>query len=114
MIVVYGIRNCDKCRAALKWFASEGIEHSFHDLRQDGLDQTLLTIWLTRIDADALLNKRSKTWRAIPAERRDEPGKAAVIKLVLDYPTVIKRPLVDNGAQLQVGYDEDAWRQLLA
>jgi len=73
--IIYGISNCDKCRAALKWFRRAELEHQFHDLRTDGIDKSLLKNWL--------------------------------------HPTLVKRPLVDTGSELLVGYDEDAWQNLL-
>lgn len=109
MIVIYGIPNCDKCRAASKWFTAQSIDFRFHDVRADGLDARQLSGWLEQLGADALLNRRSTTWRQLSdKERAGDPAG-----LILKHPTLLKRPLVDSGASLTVGYDEAAWQDAI-
>ncbi len=114
MTVIYGIPNCDKCRATLKWFAAAGIAHRLHDLRADGLDASLLRGWLDRVPAEQLLNRRSRTWRELSPGQRDLTDNDKVVALVLAHPTLLKRPLVVAGSDLVVGYDEAAWHALRA
>jgi len=110
MIVIYGIPNCDKCRAANRWFTGSGAEFRFHDLRADGVEAPQVTAWLDELGSDSLLNRRSTTWRQLSdAERSGDPAG-----LILQHPTLLKRPLVDTGAGLIVGYDEAAWKDALA
>ena len=110
MIVVYGIPNCDKCRAASKWFTAHEAEFRFHDVRVDGLDSKQVSDWLDTLGSDTLLNRRSTTWRQLgEAERNSDPAG-----LILKHPTLLKRPLVDTGNGLVVGYDESAWQDALA
>ena len=110
MLTIYGIPNCDKCRAATKWLTAAGVEFSFHDVRADGLDAAQVTAWLDELGSDALLNRRSTTWRQLSeAERSGDPAG-----LILQHPTLLKRPLVDTGKGLLVGYDEAAWQDALA
>ena len=110
MIVIYGIPNCDKCRAANRWFTASGAEFRFHDLRADGVEAPQVTAWLDELGSDSLLNRRSTTWRQLSdAERSGDPAG-----LILQHPTLLKRPLVDTGAGLIVGYDEAAWKDALA
>jgi Spx/MgsR family transcriptional regulator len=110
VITIFGIPNCDKCRAARRWFDQNGITHQFHDLRKDGLSTKLIRDWLQKIGAAALVNRRSKTWRELAIDL--PAGNADIAELLLEHPTLIKRPLVDTGSNLQVGYDEDKWLQL--
>jgi arsenate reductase len=109
---LFGIPNCDKCRAARQWFAAEGIEILFHDLRADGLDASLVEGWLNQLGFKALINTRSKTWRDLPAKTREQLNDSTACELILQYPTLIKRPLVDTGSSLLVGYDEASWANL--
>ena len=106
MITVYGIKNCDTCRKALKWLKSEIIEHTFHDLRVDGLEEKTLSIWIETVGWETLLNRRGTTWRKLPETDRDgvTPGTAAA--LMLENPTLIKRPIFDTGAAYFVGFSE--------
>ena len=71
MLIVYGLKSCDACRKARKALA--GREHRFHDLREDGLDAAMLDRWIGALGWEALLNRRSTTWRAL-----DEAEKAGL------------------------------------
>lgn len=114
MLIIYGIPNCDKCRAARKWFESQGMEFEFHDLRADGLAAAAVAEWLDKVGADALLNKRSTTWRALSDAERQQAHAGGAAELVLRHPTLIKRPLITQGSTVLVGYDEASWRSALA
>ena len=109
MITIYGIKNCDKCRAAQKWFAARNVQIIFHDLRVDGLDAELYGNWQSTFADGQLLNRRSQTWRKIPPADREELDISKERKLALRYPTLVKRPIVASGDKLCVGYDEAAW-----
>lgn len=113
MITIYGIANCDKCRSAIKWFDSHNCEYRFHDLRADGLDKPLLKRLTAETGAAELINKRSTTWRNIPDGAKTATSETALQTLILDHPTLIKRPVVDTGKQIHVGHDEAAWQRLL-
>ncbi|MEE4185911.1 MAG: Spx/MgsR family RNA polymerase-binding regulatory protein [Gammaproteobacteria bacterium] len=114
MVIIYGIRSCDRCRAALRWFSNSGVAHRFHDLREDGVDPGLLESWLAAVPPDTLLNKRSTTWRALPPARREAATEAEYSKLLQEMPTLIKRPVVVCDKRVLVGYDEAGWTALLA
>jgi arsenate reductase len=109
MVTVYGIRNCDKCRAAIKWFEGKKIDFRFHDLRSDGLAAEDLEWWQKVAGDDALMNKRSQTWRKIPAPERDGLDGPGNRRLMLKNPTLIKRPIVTSSSAVVVGYDESGW-----
>lgn len=101
---VYGIRNCDSCRAALKWLQSRGVPHTFHDLRADSLSLAVLKSWLESPHAPALVNRRSTTWRQLSAEDK-EAAASHPLDLLLSQPTLIKRPVITDGANiLDVGF----------
>jgi arsenate reductase len=112
-VTLYGIPNCDKCRSAIKWFRGQSCEFQFHDLRAGGIENSLLQRWQNIVGNDAMLNKRSQTWRAIPEAERTGLDAKSIRSLILAHPTVIKRPVVDDGINVQFGYDEAAWKQLL-
>jgi arsenate reductase len=106
IVVVYGIPNCDKCRAALKWLEHEKIEHRFHDLRKDGLDPSTLNDWIGHLGLEAVVNRNSKTWRDLPEEVRHSPSPVSLATLVLAKPTLIRRPVFDLGDEMAVGFNE--------
>lgn len=113
MVTLFGIRNCDRCRQAVRWFTARRVEHRFHDLREDGVDSRLLRSWLAAVPTATLINKRSTSWRALQPEQRAAATEAQQLELLQATPTLIKRPVVVIGKQVLVGYDEAGWTRLL-
>ena len=101
MLTVYGLRNCDACRRALKALA--GTEHRFHDLRADGLEPALLSRWVRELGWEALLNRRSTTWRGLAEDDRSGLDAARAEVLMLAHPTLVKRPVIDDGETVRIG-----------
>jgi arsenate reductase len=105
---IYGIANCDKVRKARKWFAEQDIDAAFHDFRKDGLDPGLLSYWLESADWNSLLNRAGTTWRKLPETRRDAiTSEASALALMLEMPTVIKRPVIEHRGALRIGFDPE-------
>lgn len=104
MLTVYGIKQCDTCRKALKWLAAEDREHQFHDFRVDGLNAELLDDWLGSPYADKLVNRRSTTWRQLSDEQRQSEGDQ-LRDLLLEHPTLIKRPVFVTDEIVTVGFN---------
>jgi len=104
MVTVYGIKNCDTCRKALKWLKTEGIEHQFHDFRKDGLDPTLLSTWMSEVGWKKLLNRRGATWRSLSDAEKDGIDETKAEALMLKNPTLIKRPVFEARNKIVVGY----------
>jgi len=103
MLTVYGIKQCDTCRKALAWLTQRGIEHRFHDFRSDGLDAGLLRGWLDSAYSDQLVNRRSTTWRQLTEQQRQAQGDA-LLDILLQYPTLIKRPVFVKDKIVAVGF----------
>lgn len=106
MLTVYGIKSCDTCRKARKYLAERDIQFRFHDVRDDGLDIQMLERWATRIDWQKLLNQRSLTWRKISEVDRADMSKDRAIALIIDQPTLLKRPVLEAEKFLAVGFSE--------
>ncbi len=83
MLTVYGIKQCDTVRKAVKWLDQQGIEHRFHDFRTDGLQAELLQAWLDSDFSDKLVNRRSTTWRKLSEAQRQSEGES-LLKLLLN------------------------------
>jgi Spx/MgsR family transcriptional regulator len=113
MLTVYGIRQCDTCRKAVKWLDSQNVEHHFHDIRADGLSADLLAGWLSSEFALKLLNRRSTTWRQLSEAERAVEGDA-LQSLLLTYPTLIKRPVFVTAQVIAVGFRPSELEGLLA
>ena len=103
MLTVYGIKQCDTVRKALKWLDQQDIEHRFHDFRTDGLQAELLQGWLDSEFAGKLVNRRSTTWRQLSEEQRQSEGEA-LLNLLMEHPTLIKRPVFVTDQIVAVGF----------
>jgi len=112
MLTVYGIKQCDTCRKALKWLSGQNFVHSFHDFRVDGLAATTLRGWLKSPFAGKLVNRRSTTWRQLTDEQRGFEDEA-LLELLLEYPTLIKRPVFVAGDIIAVGFNPNELKEIL-
>lgn len=107
---VYGISNCDTVRKARKWLDSQQIAHQFYDFRKDGLDAQTITNWLQQIEWTALFNKRSTTYRQLSDEQKSNLDQHTAITLMLEHPTLVKRPVLVTPTQLVVGFNEKTYQ----
>ena len=103
--VVFGIPNCDTVKKARSWLDKQNVDYQFHDLRRDGLTEKQLKTWLGKVELDALLNKRSRTWRELSDSDKTNVTEAKAIKLMLKQPNLIKRPVLVKGKNVSVGFD---------
>ena len=110
---IYGIKNCDTCRKALKWLDAQGIGYSWVDVREDGLSRERVQQWLTVVGAEMLVNRRSTTWRQLEPEQRPALDSGEWVEILLEQPTLIKRPVFEADDQVRVGFT-DAVRDWLS
>ncbi len=115
MLKVYGLKNCDTCRAARKWLSAKGVEHEFFDVRDIPLDAATINHWMAKVGLDTLLNKRGTTWRKLHATDKGSLDEAKAVQLMLAHPALIKRPVFSRNAVISVGFakDENARSHLL-
>jgi arsenate reductase (glutaredoxin) len=109
---VYGIKNCDTIKKARAWLEKNGVEYTFHDVRSDGLDETTLRSWVKSVGWETLLNTRGTTWRKLPEQDKAGMNEGKAVKLVLSQPSIIKRPVLKKGKQVQIGFKEDEYKKL--
>lgn len=112
MITMYGIRNCDTIKKARQWLEEAGVDYQFHDYKKDGLSPELLDSFIAELGWDALLNRRGTTWRKLPDDVRDNISEASARAVMLDNPSIIKRPLLDTGSQKILGFKADDYAAL--
>ena len=113
MLTVFGIKSCDTCRRANKYLDEHNIEYRSHDLRVDGLDIQMLERWASKVDWVTLLNTRSRTWRSLPAKARDKVTKTSAMALMLESPTLVKRPILESERFFAVGFSPRRSSELL-
>jgi Spx/MgsR family transcriptional regulator len=114
MITVYGIPNCDTVKKARAWLAAHGAAHTFHDFKKQGVPADRLTAWQQAVGWEKLVNRQGTTWRKLDPQLQAATVDAASARsLMLAQPSVIKRPVVDWGTQITVGFDEKSWSERL-
>ena len=106
MMTVFGIKSCDTCRKARKYFIENDIEFQFHDVRDDGLGIQVLERWASRVDWIKLLNKQSLTWRNVSDADREDMTKDKAFALIIENPTLMKRPVLESDAFFAVGFSD--------
>lgn len=112
MYTLYGIKNCDTVKKARKWLDENSITYQFHDFRSDGLDSKLLTKLEASLGWENMLNRRSTSWRQLDDQQKDDLSLAKAISLMLETPTLIKRPVLDTGKQILIGFNQDDYQKL--
>jgi len=109
MIRLFGITNCDTMKKARHWLDSQGIAYDFHDYKKQGLDEALLRTWVAELGWERLINRQGMMWRKLPAEVRDHLDEASAIRVMLETPSIIRRPLLDTGPARYLGFSEAAY-----
>ena len=106
---VYGIRNCDTMKKAFAWLDARKVAYEFHDYKKAGVPPGKLKEWAGRAGWEKLANTRGPTWRKIPEAERTNPTEARTLALLEKNTSAIKRPIVESGPKLLVGFDPDKY-----
>jgi arsenate reductase len=110
---LYGIRNCDTVKKARAWLDANGIAYRFHDYKSEGIDETRLRAWAAELGWERLLNRAGTTFRKLPDADKAGLDEDKAIALMLEQPSMIKRPVLDLGERRLVGFGDEAWRTAL-
>ncbi|MXV13815.1 arsenate reductase [Hufsiella ginkgonis] len=109
---VYGIPNCDTVQKALTWLKSNQMDPGFHDYKKLGISEEKLKEWIDKVGWEILVNKKSTTWRALTPEEQAKVTTAAdAIRLMQAHNSVIKRPVIEFGDKITVGFNEKAYQE---
>ena len=108
-ITIYGIKNCDTMKKARAWLEEHGVDYAFHDYKASGIDRAHLQAWAGKVGWEVLLNRSGTTFRALPDDRKQGLTEAKAIALMIEQPSMIKRPVLDLGKKRLVGFKEDVY-----
>lgn len=100
----YGLKTCDTCRKSQKELTAAGKTFNATDVRADGVSIDQLQIWSTKIEWQKLLNTRSTTWRGLEDADKTDMTREKAVQLMAAYPTLIKRPVIEIGEDVYVGW----------
>jgi Spx/MgsR family transcriptional regulator len=108
-ITVYGIPNCDTVRKARKWLEQQSVTFDFHDVRAQPVPLATIMKWLEQLGSDKVINKRSTAWRELNAAQKNITNNNDAAQLLQQYPTLMKRPLLDCHGTLCAGFNNKEW-----
>jgi arsenate reductase (glutaredoxin) len=112
-VTLYGIPNCSAVKKARAWLDANAVEHVFHDFKKSGIEPGLIAGWLKHIEWDALVNRKGTTWRGLPDARKAAVTDAAsAAELMLESPSVIKRPVLCAGSAAYCGFSDGLYQQI--
>ena len=113
-VTIYGIKNCDTMKKARAWLDGQGVRYAFHDYKAEGVERGVLQGWAKAVGWEALLNRAGTTFRKLPDADKDGLTEAKAIALMLAQPSMIKRPVLDVGGRLLVGFKPEAYARALS
>ena len=108
-LVCYGIKNCDTMKKAIAWLDANGITYEFVDYKKTGVTETHLPDWNCRAGWKTLLNTRGLMWKKLTDDERANVDEAKAHRLLIQYPSMIKRPVLDTGKKLLVGFSPETY-----
>jgi len=101
---IYGIKACDTMKKARTWLDEHGVKYQFHDYKVSGIDREHLEAWCKKAGWETVLNRAGTTFRKLPDEQKVDLNERKAIALMLEQPSMIKRPVLEKGAKLLVGF----------
>lgn len=113
-VTIYGIKNCDTMKKARAWLDSHGVIYAFHDYKVEGIDRARLESWARDVSWETLLNRAGTTFRKLPDADKSDLDKQKAVALMLAQPSVIKRPVLDVGGRLLVGFKPELYAEAFA
>lgn len=114
MVRLYGIPSCDTIKKARQWLAQHGIDYEFHDYKKAGVDEKQLRQWVKQAGWEQLLNRRGTTWRRLDEAVKENIDEAGAIRVMLETPSIIKRPVLERGKELQVGFNPAEYERIFS
>lgn len=109
---VYGIKNCDTMKKALKWLEAHQFDFEFVDYKKSGVDTAVLTRALAEHGWETVINKRGKTWRQLDKDTQDNMSNANAMTVAMDNPSIIKRPLLIKNGKTHIGFKDAQYSEI--
>jgi arsenate reductase len=110
-VTIYGIKNCDTMKKARAWLDARGVAYAFHDYKAKGIERPRLEGWARTLGWATLLNRAGTTFRKLTEKDREGLSEKKAIALMLDRPSMIKRPVLDVDGRLLVGFRPDRYEE---
>jgi arsenate reductase len=110
-ITIYGIKNCDTMKKARAWLDQHGVGYEFHDYKSSRIERSMLENWAREVSWELLLNRAGTTFRALSEKDKAGLSEKKALALMVAQPSMIKRPVLDLGGKLLVGFKPDQYEK---
>lgn len=110
---IYGIKNCDTMKKARLWLEEHGVDYAFHDYKASGIDRDHLVRWCAEAGWQSVLNRAGTTFKKLPDEAKLDLDQDKAIALMLAQPSMIKRPVLEAGGKLLIGFKPEIYAAAL-
>ena len=107
----YGIKNCDTMKKARAWLDGRGVAYAFHGYKSAGIERATLEGWAKTVGWDSLLNRSGQTFRKLPDKDKEGVNETKALALMLAQPSMVKRPVLDVGGKLLVGFKPEEYEK---
>ena len=108
-VTIYGIKNCDTMKKARAWLDKRGVTYEFHDYKSAGIERSMLEGWARQAGWEALINRAGTTFRKLPEADKANVTEKKALALMREQPSMIKRPVLDVGGELIVGFKPEIY-----
>jgi arsenate reductase (glutaredoxin) len=112
-VTIYGIKNCATMKKARAWLDSHGVAYAFHDYKAQGIERARLEAWARDVGWETLLNRAGTTFRKLADKDKEGLNERKAVALMLAQPSMIKRPVLDTGGELLVGFTPETYGKAL-
>ena len=112
-VTIYGIKNCDTMKKARAWLDLRGVVYAFHDYKTAGIERGMLERWAKKAGWETLINRAGRTFHALPEKDQQDITEKKAIALMAAQPSMIKRPVLDIGGNLLVGFKPEQYEKAL-
>jgi len=113
-MIIYGIKNCDTMKKAFTWLNEKGFEYTFHDYKTEGISKKKIEEWLKHLLIDQIINTKGTTFKNLSeSEKASISNKDKAIELIINNTSMIKRPVLEFGKDLLLGYKAEIWESTL-
>jgi Spx/MgsR family transcriptional regulator len=112
-VTIYGIKNCDTMKKARAWLDGHGVAYAFHDYKAQDIERARLEAWARDVGWETLLNRAGTTFRKLPDKDKAGINERKALALMLEQPSMIKRPVLDAGGRLLVGFTPETYGKAL-